>query len=109
MFLPSIKGTSLSFMRDILKEAKLHLKTNEVTLQKIPNYSEISVKNLYTDAMRDEVLIKYLPTKQQLSNKLPERTFFFGILSTLRRQYTIDIITEAHAKRYKIPDDDPKK
>jgi hypothetical protein len=30
----------------------------------IPNYPEISVKNLYEDALKDPVLEKYLPSKQ---------------------------------------------
>ena len=50
----------------------------------VPTYQEISVKNMYEDAMADELLIKYLPTKEQLGNRLPERDFFFGILCTLR-------------------------
>ena len=44
----------------------------------VPCYQEISVKNLYEDAMKDELLVKYLPTKEQLSGRLPERDFFFG-------------------------------
>jgi len=43
------------------------------------------VKNLYDDAMRDPVLSKYLPTKEQLSKKLPEREFFFGVMCSLRK------------------------
>jgi len=96
-------------MRDILKESKLHLKTNEVIHVDVPRYPELSVKNMYDDAMKDEVLIKYLPTKKQLSNKLPEREFFFGVLATLRRQYMTDVIKQAHENRFKAPEDDPKK
>jgi hypothetical protein len=77
-------GTKLSFLRDLLCEKKHHLKRNEVIYLTIPNYKELSVKNLYEDAMQDQVLSKYLPTKEQLSGKLPERDFFFGILSTLK-------------------------
>ena len=58
----------------------------------VPCYQEISVKNLYGDAMKDELLAKYLPTKEQLSGRLPERGFFFGLLCTLRNQYMKDII-----------------
>jgi hypothetical protein len=61
----------------------------------VPNYPEISVKNLYDDAMKDPELSLYLPTKEQLSGKLPERSFFFGIMCTLKNQYMLDIITEA--------------
>ena len=38
VFLPSMKGTKLSFMRDILSETKLHLKQNEVIRLEIPQY-----------------------------------------------------------------------
>jgi hypothetical protein len=50
----------------------------------VPSYQEISVKNLYDDAMKDELLRKYLPTQEQLSGRLPEREFFFGVICTLR-------------------------
>jgi hypothetical protein len=109
VFLPSMKGTKVGFMRDILSEKKLHLKQNEVIRLDIPAYEEISVKNLYEDAMKDQLLSKYLPTKEQVSNKLPEREFFFGVLCTLRRQYMTDIISEAQKKRFKVSDEDPKK
>ena len=79
-----MKGTKLSFMRDILSEKKSHLKQNDVIRLDVPAYQEISVKNLYEDAMKDPVLSKYLPTKEQLSSKLPERDFFFGVVCTLR-------------------------
>jgi hypothetical protein len=104
-----MQGTKLSFMRDILSDKKLHLKQNEIIRLEVPSYQEISVKNLYEDAMDDEVLCKYLPSKEQLSGKLPEREFFFGILCTLRNQYMKDIIADAHKKRYTVADDDPKR
>ena len=79
-----MKGTKLSFMRDILSEKKSHLKQNDVIRLDVPAYQEISVKNLYEDAVKDPILSKYLPRKEQLSNKLPERDFFFGVVCTLR-------------------------
>lgn len=62
VFLPTLHGTSLAFMRDILKEEKQHLKSNEVIHLEVPNYTELSVKNMYPDALNDAVLVKYLPT-----------------------------------------------
>jgi hypothetical protein len=59
--------------------------------------------------MKDEVLVKYLPTKEQLSGRLPERDFFFGLMCTLRNQYMKDIIAGAHKARYTVADDDTKK
>ena len=46
-----MKATKLSFIRDILADMKLHLKQNEVIRLEIPNYQELSVKNLYDDAI----------------------------------------------------------
>jgi hypothetical protein len=79
-----MNGTKVSFMRDILSEAKSFLKKNEVNHMEVPCYQEISVKNLFEDALKDDVLAKYLPSKEQLSGRLPEREFFFGIMCTLK-------------------------
>ena len=47
VFLLSLHGTKVGFMRDLLSEAKLCLKQNEVNHMEVPHYQEISVKNLY--------------------------------------------------------------
>jgi hypothetical protein len=75
----------------------------------VPCYQEISVKNLYDDAMKDEVLVKYLLTREQLSGRLPDRDFFFGLMCTLRNQYMKDIIAGAQKVRYTVAEDDTKK
>lgn len=85
LFLPSMEGTKLGFMRDILKDEKKALRQNDIMMLEIPNYTEISVKNMYEDAMGDTEIAKYLPSREQLSGKLPERSFFFGILGSLKR------------------------
>ena len=64
------------------------------------------MKNLYDDAMADPVLAKYLPSKEQLQKKVPERDFFFGVLCTLKMQYMQDIIADANSKRFKASDSD---
>ena len=38
VFLPSMHGTKLGFMRDILSEAKLFLRHNDVNRMKVPCY-----------------------------------------------------------------------
>lgn len=101
-----MEGTKISFLKAILCDEKKAFKNNEIKLIDIPNYPEISVTNLYENAMKDEELVVYLPTKKQLSNKLPERSFFFGVLGTLRESYLKEIIEEAHKKRYSISPED---
>lgn len=66
----------------------------------VPLYQELAVKNLYKDAMADPALSKYLPSPEQLSGKMPERWFFFGILCTIKQGYMHDVIKEAQKKRY---------
>jgi hypothetical protein len=67
----------------------------------IPHYEEISVKNLYKDAMEDKEIALYLPSLEQSSGKLPERDFFFGVLATLKTDYLKSVIEEAHKSRHK--------
>ena len=104
-----MQGTKLSYLRDVLSDKKLHLKQNEVIRMKIPAYQELSVKNLYKDSMKDEVLSKYLPSTEQLSGRLPEKDFFYGVICTLRKQYMRDIIEAANKKRFKVDEGDDSK
>ena len=62
--MPSIEGTKLAFIKAILCEEKKALKSIDVKLMEVPNYPEISVKNMYDDAMNDPELVPYLPTKK---------------------------------------------
>jgi hypothetical protein len=82
VFLPSLKGTPLAFLRDILAGKKKVFKCNDIATREIPRYPEISVKALYDDALTVPELALYLPSKEYMKKRLPERTFFFGILST---------------------------
>ena len=67
------------------------------------------MKSMFPDALTDPVLAKYLPSRAQLSDRLPEKEFFFGVMSTLKRQYMADVIAEAHAKRFKLQEGDESK
>jgi hypothetical protein len=75
----------------------------------VPCYYEISVNNLYEDAMKDQLLVKFLPTKEQLSGRLPERDFFFGLMCTQRNQYMKVIIAGAQKARFTVAEDYTKK
>ena len=75
----------------------------------VPNYAELSVKNMYDDAMRDPLVSQYLPDKKMNSGKLPERSFFFDVLSTLKFQYLTKVVQDAQSKRFKADDGERKK
>jgi hypothetical protein len=105
IFLPTIQRTSLDFLRDILKEEKWHLKQKDVIHLEVPHYSELSVKSLYSDALADDTLKMYLPSKKQVSNKLPEREFFFGVIGTLKKLWLTEVIRVANEKRNKASEE----
>ena len=44
-----------------------------------------------------------------MSNRIPEREFFFGVLSTLRPLYLKKIIEDANKVRYEADEKDPEK
>ena len=75
----------------------------------VPHYEELSVKNLYGDAMKDELVKNYLPELEQNSNRLPEREFFFGVLNSLRPLSLKKIIEDANKVRYEADEKDPQK
>ena len=66
-------------------------------------------KNLYNDAMKDELVKDYLPELEQNSNRIPERDFFFGILNSLRPEYLKKIIEDANKVRYQADPNAPQK
>ena len=57
-------GTKLDFMRAILREEKKALKSAELVVIEVPIYAEISVNNLYEDAMEDPEVAQYLSSKE---------------------------------------------
>lgn len=71
---------------------------------KVPHYEELSVKNLYQDAIKNKDVAPYLPSLEQNSGKLPERHFFFGVLATVKPDYLKSIIKDAQMNRHKGDD-----
>ncbi len=96
LFLPSHKVIKLAFLRAIFCNKKKALKQTSVHSIVVPHYEELSVKNLYHDAMKDDLVKDYLPELEHNSNRFPERDFFFRILGTLRPQYLKKIIDDAY-------------
>ena len=63
------------------------MKRDQIPNYKVPNYPELSVVKLYPEAMKDGPTAKFLPNVPEHQPKLPERDFFFGILSAVQPQY----------------------
>ena len=65
----------------------------------VPKYEELSVKNLYKDALQDPEISPHFPSPEQSLKKLPERDFFFNIIGTIKPDYLKQIIDEANKNR----------
>ena len=105
--MPTQKGIRISFLRAIFCNRKKALKQTKVNSIVVPHYDELSVKNLYGDAMKFELVKDYLPELEQNSNRILERDFFFGILNSLRPQYLRKVIDDANRVRYEADVNDP--
>lgn len=80
---------------------------NEVKRINVPQYDEISVKNLWAEVSQDPELMKYFPDTK-CSSKLPERDYFFGVLCTLQPEYINSIIDHANKERNSISADEAR-
>ena len=80
------------------------LQQTDGTHLKVPKYDELSVKNIYPDAIKDDLIGPYLPNLDQSSNKLPERDYFFAIIGTLKPDYLTKIVTDANKVRFSAND-----
>lgn len=99
----------LAFLRAILCEEKKAIKNSELRHIDVPFFAELSVKNMYEDAMRDPEVSEYLPDKKMCSGKLPERAFFFGVLATKRHGYLTKVVADANSQRFKAGEGSKKK
>jgi len=72
LFLPSLAGTRMGFLRAILMDEKKVLKANQVVKMNVPLYAELSVKEMYQEAISDEDLSPFLPDLKTHCSKMPE-------------------------------------
>lgn len=63
----------------------------------MPKYEELSVSKLWSYAKNCDDLAAYFPDLDE--NKLPERNFMIGILSTLRNKEMRELIKESRKNR----------
>ena len=65
----------------------------------VPRYKELGVKPIWELVQNFEELACYFPTLEE--GKLPDRSFLWGILGTLKREEWAKILKDARSKRGK--------
>ena len=86
----------MSFLKAILEGNKSVLRSVDVKRINVPNYAELTVKDLYSQAMKSQDVSVYLPNMNVHMAKHPEKEFFFGVLGTIKPDYLHQIIESAH-------------
>ena len=56
LYLPSFGATKIVFLKALIRDEKKALKQSQLVHLVIPHYEEISVVNMYEDAMKDSEL-----------------------------------------------------
>ena len=64
----------------------------------VPLYDELSVRKFYPMFQGDEEVMKYLPDPTP-DMRVPDRTYFFNIMNTLKPEYMKKVIAHANNLR----------
>ena len=89
LWMPALDKVRLRFIQQILSEEKsvLHSSQIRVCEQIHATNMEFAVKNVYPHPAGDDEVLSSLPTDEMDFGRMPDRRFFFGILSTLRHEW----------------------
>lgn len=72
---------------------------SEVKLVIVPNYDELSVKNLWPHMQKIEEFMKYFPDKIP-QGRLPAREYFFNVMNSINSEYVQSLIRHATEQRH---------
>ena len=81
-----------------MAEKKDLLPMARVRTVNVPLYDELSVTKFFPMFQGDEEVMRYLPDPTP-DRRLPDRTYFFNIMNTLKPEYMQNIIEHANNLR----------
>jgi hypothetical protein len=94
LYCPPIQSMNKDFIKMILADKKKLMPRSQLRPIVVPNFDELSVKNLWNDVREDPELSEFFWHTDK-PNKLPPREFFFNIVNTLHPEYLPKIIHHA--------------
>ena len=74
------------------------MKKSEVRFIKVPQYDELSVKNLWPEFKKDAQFMSFFPATFP-KGKGPPREYFFDIINTLYPEYLNQVMDHANKQR----------
>ena len=77
----------------------------DVKMVRVPNFDELSVKNLWPHMRQVPEFMKYMPDAIP-KGRLPCRYYFFNLINTLNQEYLSGLIEYANAQRHSAANSD---
>jgi len=87
------------FLGEVITGKKRVLKKKDVPRLSAPHWQELSLKEIWPKVSQDKELLLYFPRESKLDMRPPDRTFFWGVMQTIRADFCEVLIGEAKAKR----------
>ena len=84
--MPPENQVNKDFLRDVFADRKSLFLKSEIKYIDVPQYDELSVKNLWGGFKEDKAFMQYFPEKYP-DGKGPARAFFFNVMNTLYPEY----------------------
>ncbi len=86
------------FLKLVLAEKKKLMKKEDVVPIKVPQYDELSVRNLWPMFKNDKEFMMYFPDVYP-KDKGPPREYFFNLLNSIHGDYLANIMDHANEQR----------
>ena len=98
LYVPPEKYINKDFLKQVMGDKKDLLAMARVRTINVPLYDELSVKKFYPMFQGDEEVMRYLPDPTP-DMRLPDRTYFFNILNTIKPEYMRSVVEHANNLR----------
>ena len=98
LYVPPEKFINKDFLKQVMAETKDLLPMARVRTVNVPLYDELSVTKFFPMFQGDEEVMRYLPDPTP-DRRLPDRTYFFNVMNTLKPEYMQNIIEHANNLR----------
>ena len=85
MWLPVKKKCSKGFLAKVISGHKELFESSQIVIYNFKeSWPEFAIKNVWDKICVDPEVLKYLPDDDIEKKQYPDRTFFWGVLSTVR-------------------------
>mgnify|MGYP006889568818 CR=1 FL=1 len=89
----------MAFLQAVFSGEKDVVLNADVPQYSVPTQPELAVKLVFTALEHDKQIMRYFDPQRAAQGKFPEKSFFWGILFTVRRDLALELVREVMDKR----------